>query len=78
MVISFLSIFSRMAYEVLMYQMQSQDHGTPPLLSQDPGKGCFMPIVQMDHLGLPGWCFSFSVSGLGQGRQTPLDTWPCG
>lgn len=77
-VISFLPIFSGIAYDALIYQLQSQDHGTPPLLPQDPGKGRFMPIVQMDHLGRPGWCFSFSVSGLGQGRQAPLDTWPWG
>lgn len=39
----------------------------PSLLSQDHRKGCFMPIAQVGHLGLPGWCFSCSVSGLGRG-----------
>lgn len=71
-----LHVSSRIADVAPMYQLQPRDCGSL-LALPGPRKGCFMPIVQMGHQGLPRLVFLSLFLAL-SGWQALLITWPCG
>lgn len=75
-VTSSLPMFSKMANEAPMCQLQPQDRRTPSLSPQDHHKGGVMLTAQMGSLKPAR--LAFLCSGLGQGKQASLVTRPCG